>query len=110
MSNSMNTSKFKEPPTLLAQSVCKELDRDQFSELDSSEASANDIELEIDMEVVEQEPVVTKKKTMMKDVKGKGKGKGKDKVPIINLQDKIRANRQKILDLGGRLKVGGQIA
>ena len=108
MSESMYASKsnLKEPPTLMAQSICKELDRDQFSELNSSDAPANNIELdiELDIEVVEPElEPVTKKKKTKRDVKDK------DKVPITNLRDEIRANCQKILNLGGCLKVEGQL-
>ncbi len=107
MSESTYASKSKEPPTLMAQSICEELDRDQFSELDSSDAPVNNIELDIDSEVVEPElepePVTKKKKKMKRDVKDK------DKVPITNLQDKIRANCQKILNPGGCLKVEGQL-
>ncbi len=82
MSESTKASKAKEPLTLMAQSVCEELDRDQFSKLDSSEAPANNIESNIDSEVVEPEPVTKKKKTKRNM---NNKGKGKDKAPIINL-------------------------
>ncbi len=85
MSESTYTSKSKEPLTLMAQSICEKLDRDQFSKLDSSDAPVNNIESEIDSEVVEPEPepepepVTKKKKKMKRDVKDK------DKVPITNL-------------------------
>jgi hypothetical protein len=94
--------KSKGTATPMAQSVGKELNRDQFSELDSSEAFANNIELDIDSEVVEPEPVTKKKK-----MKGDVMDKTKDKVPILNLRDEIRANREKIPNSGGRLKVEG---
>ena len=106
MSESTYTSKSKEPPTLMAQSICEEPDRDQFSELDSSDAPANNVESDVDSEVVEPEPEpepVTKKKKTKRDMKDK------DKVPITNLRDKIRANRQKIPNPGGCLKVEGQL-
>ena len=88
MSESTYASKSKEPPTLMAQSICEEPDRDQFSELNSSDAPANNVESDIDSEVVEPEPEpelepepepVTKKKKMKRDMKDK------DKVPITNL-------------------------
>lgn len=102
MSKSMNAPKSKESPTPMAQTVCEELDEDHFTDLNSSEAPANNIESDSDTEVVEPEPVTKKKKT--KNMKGK------DKAPVINLRDEIRANRQKIPNLGGRFKVGSQIA
>jgi len=108
-SESTYASKSKKLPTLMAQSICKELDRDQFSELNSSDTSVNNIESDIDSEVIEPEPepepepVTKKKKKMKRDMKDK------DKVPITNLQDKIRANCQKILNPGGCLKVEGQL-
>jgi hypothetical protein len=80
MSELAKALKSKEPPTPMAQSVGKELNRDQFSELDSSEAPANNIELDIDSEVVKPEPVTKKKK-----MKGDMTDKNKDKVPILNL-------------------------
>ena len=93
----------------MAQSICEEPDRDQFSELNSSDTPANNVELDIDSEVVEPEPEpepepVTKKKKMKRDMKDK------DKVPITNLRDEIRANRQKIPNPEGCLKVGGPSA
>jgi hypothetical protein len=106
MSESTYASKSKEPPTLMAQSICEEPDRDQFSELDSSDAPANNVESDVDSEVVEPEPEpepVTKKKKTKRDMKDK------DKVPITNLRDEIRANRQKILNPEGCLKVEGQV-
>jgi hypothetical protein len=105
MSESTYASKSKEPPTLMAQSICEEPDRDQFSELDSSDAPANNVESDVDSEVVEPEPEpVTKKKKTKRDMKDK------DKVPITNLRDEIRANRQKIPNPEGCLKVGGPSA
>jgi hypothetical protein len=80
MTESVKALKSKGPATPMAQSVGKELNRDQFSELDSSEAPANNIESDIDSEVVEPEPVTKKKKT-----KGDVMDKNKDKVPILNL-------------------------
>jgi hypothetical protein len=80
MTESAKAFKSKGPATPMAQSVSKELNRDQFSELDSSEAPANNIESDINSEVVEPEPVTKKKK-----MKGDMMDKNKDKVPILNL-------------------------
>ena len=102
MTKSAKVLKSKGPATPMAQSVGKELNRDQFSKLDSSEAPVNNIESDIDSEVVEPEPVTKKKKT-----KGDMMDKNKDKVPILNLQDEIRANHKKIPNSGGCLKVEG---
>jgi hypothetical protein len=102
MNETAKASKAKVPLTLMAQSVVEDLDRDQFSDLESSEAPADNIESDIDSEVVESEPVTKKK------MKGNMKDKNKNKVPILNLRDEVRANRKNIPNAGGRLKVEGQ--
>ena len=98
MNETAKASKAKEPLTLMTQSVVDGLDRDQFCDLESSEAPADNIESDIDSEVVELKLVTKKMKRNMKD-------KNKDKVPILNLQDKVRANHKNIPNTGGHLKV-----
>jgi hypothetical protein len=78
MNEMAKASKAEEPLTLMAQSIIKGLDRDQFCDLESSEAPTDNIESDIDSKVVEPEPVTKKTKRNMKD-------KNKDKVPILNL-------------------------
>ena len=99
-SKTANTSKSKEPLILMAQSIDKELDGDQFSDPDSSEAPVNVVESDIDSDVVDPVQVTKNKKG-----KGKAKERKKDKAPTLNLRDEIRANRKKIPNSGGHLKV-----
>jgi hypothetical protein len=102
VSKTANVSKSKEPLILKAQPVDEELDRDQFSGLDSSEAPANDVESDIDSEVVEPVQVTKNKKGK---AKAKAKDRKKDKAPTLNLRDEIRANCKKIPNSGGHLEV-----
>ena len=99
-SKTANIPKSKEPLILMAQSVDKELDGDQFSDPDSSEAPVNVVESDIDSDVVDPVQVTKNKKG-----KGKAKERKKDKAPTLNLRDEIRANRKKIPNSGGHLKV-----
>ena len=102
-SKTANASKFKEPLVLMAQSVDDELDGGQFGDPDSSEAPANDVESNIDSEVVDPVPITKNKKG--RKGKAKANNRKKDKA---NLRDEIRANRKKMPNSGGHLKVKGR--